>query len=128
MKLNLQGKVALVTGGSRGIGAAIGRSLAAEGVHVGFNYHTNPESAEALAAELRAAGVKATTVRADLGDEASVLNFIAQVSAELGAIDILVNNAAVCPSGPMESYSWETWDRTLRVNVTGGLPCLPRTG
>jgi 3-oxoacyl-[acyl-carrier protein] reductase len=119
MKLNLQGKVALVTGGSRGIGAAIGRSLAAEGVHVGFNYHTNPESAEALAAELRAAGVKATTVRADLGDEASVLNFIAQVSAELGAIDILVNNAAVCPSGPMESYSWETWDRTLRVNVTG---------
>lgn len=119
MKLNLQGKVALVTGGSRGIGAAIGRNLAAEGVHVGFNYHTNPESAEALAAELRLAGVKATAVRADLGDEASVLNFIAQVSAELGAIDILVNNAAVCPSGPLESYSWETWDRTLRVNVTG---------
>jgi len=119
MLLNLQGKVALVTGGSRGIGAAICRSLAAEGVHVGFNYHTNPEAAAALAAELEAAGVKALAVSADLGDEASILDFIARVAAELGAIDILVNNAAVCPSGPMESYSWEVWDRTLRTNVTG---------
>jgi 3-oxoacyl-[acyl-carrier protein] reductase len=119
MKLNLQGKVALVTGGSRGIGAAICRSLAAEGVHVGFNYHSNPELAAALVDDIKSVGVNAMAVSADLGDEASILNFIAKVSAELGAIDILVNNAAVCPGGPMESYSWETWDRTLRVNVTG---------
>jgi 3-oxoacyl-[acyl-carrier protein] reductase len=119
MKLNLQGKVALVTGGSRGIGAAICRNLAAEGIHVGFNYLSSPESAEALVAELQAAGVKAMAVQADLGEEPSILNLIARVSAELGAIDILVNNAAVCPGGPMESYSWEVWDRTLRVNVTG---------
>jgi len=119
MKRLLQGKVALVTGGSRGIGAAICRNLAAEGVHVGFNYLSSPESAEALAAELQATGVKAMAVKADLGEEASILNLVARVSAELGAIDILVNNAAVCPGGPMESYSWEVWDRTLRVNVTG---------
>jgi len=119
MKRLLQGKVALVTGGSRGIGAAICRDLAAEGVHVGFNYHANPEAAAVLAAELVTAGVNAVAVPADMGDEASVLNMIARVSAELGHIDILVNNAAICPSGPMESYSWEIWERTLRVNVTG---------
>jgi len=119
MNLNLQGKVALVTGGSRGIGAAICRNFAAEGVHVGFNYLSSPESADALAAELQTAGVKAMAVQADLGEEASILNLIARVSAGLGPIDILVNNAAVCPGGPMESYSWDVWDRTLRVNVTG---------
>ncbi len=119
MKQLLRGKVALVTGGSRGIGAAICRNLAAEGAHVGFNYHADAEAGAALAAELVSAGVKAIAVPADMGEEASVLNLIARVSAELGAIDILVNNAAVCPSGPMESYSWETWERTLRVNVTG---------
>jgi 3-oxoacyl-[acyl-carrier protein] reductase len=119
MKLNLQGKVALITGGSRGIGAAICRSLAAEGVHVGFNYHSNPESAAALVVDLQSVGVNAVAVSADLGDEASILNFIARVSADLGPIDILVNNAAVCPGGPMETYTWEVWDRTLSVNVTG---------
>jgi len=119
MKLNLQGKVALVTGGSRGIGAAICRNLAAEGVHIGFNYNSNPEAAEALVAELGSAGVKAAAVQADLGEEASVLNLIGQVTNQLGAIDILINNAAVCPNGPLESYSWEVWDRTFRVNVTG---------
>jgi len=119
MKLNLQGKVALVTGGSRGIGAAICRDFAAEGVHVGFNYLSSPDAAAALVAELQAAGVKAVAVQADMGEEASILNLIARVAAELGPIDILVNNAAVCPGGPMESYSWDVWDRTLRVNVTG---------
>ena len=119
MKRLLEGKVALVTGGSRGIGAAICRNLAAEGAHVGFNYHANAEAAAVLVAELVGAGVKAVAVPADMGEEASVLNLIARVSAELGPIDILVNNAAVCPSGPMESYSWETWERTLSVNVTG---------
>jgi 3-oxoacyl-[acyl-carrier protein] reductase len=121
MKLNLQGKIALVTGGSSGIGAAICRDFAAEGVHVGFNYvgDHEVEAAAAVLADLHAAGVKAVAVQADLGVEASILNLIARVSAELGPIDILVNNAAVCPGGPMESYSWETWDLTLRVNVIG---------
>ena len=58
-------------------------------------------------------------VIANLGEEASVLNLIDRVAAELGPIDILVNNAAVCPSGPMESYSWDVWQHTLNVNVTG---------
>ena len=103
MNLNLQGKVALVTGGSRGIGAAICRAFAAEGVRVGFYYHANPEAAEELVGQLRGHGVEAVAVIANLGEEASVLNLIDRVAAELGPIDILVNNAAVCPSGPMES-------------------------
>ena len=119
MNLNLQGKVALVTGGSRGIGAAICRAFAAEGVRVGFNYHANPEAAEELVGQLRGHGVEAVAVIANLGEEASVLNLIDRVAAELGPIDILVNNAAVCPSGPMESYSWDVWQHTLNVNVTG---------
>ncbi|MEI7955576.1 MAG: 3-oxoacyl-ACP reductase family protein [Verrucomicrobiota bacterium] len=119
MNLNLQGKVALVTGGSRGIGAAICRAFAAEGVRVGFNYHSNPEAAEELVTQLRGHGVEAAAVSADLGEEASVLNLIDRVAADLGPINILVNNAAVCPSGPMESYSWDVWQHTLDVNVTG---------
>ncbi len=119
MQLQLQGKTALVTGGSRGIGAAICRSLAAEGVQIGFNYHSDPEAAQALACELQAMGVKTAMVQADMGDEASVLAFLAAVEHQLGPIDILVNNAALCPSGPVASYSWETWERTFQVNVAG---------
>jgi len=119
MNLNLQGKVALVTGGSRGIGAAICRAFAAEGVRVGFNYHSNSEAAAELAAQLRGLGVEAVAVSANLGEETSVLNLLERVAADLGPIDILVNNAAVCPSGPMESYSWDVWQHTLDVNVTG---------
>ena len=119
MNLNLQGKVALVTGGSRGIGAAICRAFAAEGVRVGFNYHSNSEAAAELVAQLRGLGVEAVAVSANLGEETSVLNLLERVAADLGPIDILVNNAAVCPSGPMDSYSWDVWQHTLDVNVTG---------
>jgi len=120
MNFKLQGKVALVTGGSRGIGAAICRGLAAEGVHVGFNYNQNPQAATALAEELRSQyGVKSVTIQADVADEASVGRFIETVSAELGPVDILVNNAAYCPSGPATSYSMAEWEKTFAVNVSG---------
>ena len=120
MELNLKGKVALVTGGSRGIGAAICRGLAAEGVHVGFNYNQNLPAATALADELRNHyGVKVVAVQADVGEEISVCRFIKAVDAELGPIDILVNNAAYCPSGPATSYSIEEWEKTFAINVSG---------
>ena len=120
MQLNLTGKVALVTGGSRGIGAAICRGLAAEGVHVGFNYNQNPAAATALAEELRSRyGVKAVTVQADVADEVSLGRFIEAVSSELGPVDILVNNAAYCPSGPATGYSVAEWEKTFAVNVSG---------
>lgn len=119
MQLNLRGKTALVTGGSRGIGAAICRALAAEGVDIGFSYQTQSEAAEALVAELRGTGVRAVALQADMGDEAAVLEFLTRATQALGPAEILVNNAAICPSGPVESYSWETWERTFRVNVAG---------
>ena len=120
MKLNLKNKVALVTGGSRGIGAAICRGLAEEGVHVGVNYQRNADLAEKVAEDLRANhGVKAMTLAADMAVEADVLAMLDAVEAELGPIDILVNNAAYCPGGPITSYTTEEWERTFAINVTG---------
>ena len=88
-------------------------------MRVGFNYHSNSEAAAELVAQLRGLGVEAVAVSANLGEETSVLNLLERVAADLGPIDILVNNAAVCPSGPMDSYSWDVWQHTLDVNVTG---------
>lgn len=120
MKLNLQGKVALVTGGSRGIGAAICRDLASEGVHVGINYNRSADEAVTLAHALRTEfGVRAVAVSGNLAEEQDILTMISAVESELGAIDILVNNAAYCPSGPIISFTKEEWDRTFSINVTG---------
>jgi len=120
MKLNLRGKTALVTGGSRGIGAAICRDLADEGVNLGINYNRSAEEAEALARELReGAGVAAVAVQGDLAEEGDIIGMIDAIEAQLGGIDILVNNAAHCPGGPIGSYSREEWERTFSINVTG---------
>ncbi len=120
MKLNLKGKVALVTGGSRGIGAAICRALAEEGVHVGVNYNRSADEAEAVAAKLREQfGVRAIALQADMADETSILAMLDELEAASGSVEILVNNAAYCPSGPITSYTKEEWEFTFGVNVTG---------
>jgi len=89
----LRGKVALVTGASRGVGAAISESMAQEGAAVVVNYLKSEEKAEALAAAIREAGGKALPLRADITDEAAVREMVRAATAELGPVNILVNNA-----------------------------------
>ena len=120
MDLGLKGKTVLVTGGSRGIGAAICEEFAREGADVAINYMSSARAAEELAARLEADyGVRSLAVQADMGDEDMVEDMISLVNDRLGTVDILVNNAAMCPSGPISSYDREVWDRTFAINMTG---------
>lgn len=120
MDLGLKGKVALVTGGSRGIGKAICLALAAEGVRVGVNYRQSLHEAEGVAGEIaeKHRG-KAVLLCGDVGREEDVAAMMDRLEKEFSRIDILVNNAAACPSGPITGYSREDWDRTFSVNMTG---------
>ncbi|QDY75836.1 SDR family NAD(P)-dependent oxidoreductase [Streptomyces qinzhouensis] len=133
----LQGKVALVTGGSRGIGAAIVRSLAREGADVAFTYvsATSEEKAKALVAEVEAAGRRAIAVAADSAVPEAVTAAVGRTVAELGRLDVLVNNAGIFPYGPVEDVSAEELDRVLAVHVKApftavqaALPHLPEGG
>lgn len=120
MDLNLNNKVVLVTGASRGIGSAICRAFASEGAHVAINYSLSEDAAHSLANELRDEyGVKTVVVKADMSSELEVEAMIDVVEKELGVVDVLVNNAAVCPSGPLLSYTTEVWEKTFSVNMTG---------
>lgn len=113
-------KIALVTGGSRGIGAATCRLLARDGWDVAVNYAGNEDAAEAVAADVRAAGRRAMTVQADVGDEAAVLAMFAAVESGLGPIDGLVNSAGIIgPVGRVEALTAEAIDRVLKTNVVG---------
>jgi NAD(P)-dependent dehydrogenase (short-subunit alcohol dehydrogenase family) len=113
----LLGRVALVTGGSRGIGAAIARRLAADGADVALTYRSGP--ADAVTAAIAASGRRALAIAADSGDGAAVEAAVARTAAELGRLDILVNNAGVFPFGPLEDVTDEELDRTLAVHVRG---------
>lgn len=120
MDTNLKAKVVLVTGGSRGIGKAICKAFAAEGATVAINYVRNKELADDLATEIKSSfGIEAITFGADMSKESEVINMIQKVEEALGPIDILVNNAAYCPSGPITSYTSEEWEKTFDINVGG---------
>jgi 3-oxoacyl-[acyl-carrier protein] reductase len=115
----LDGRVALVTGGSRGIGAAIARRLAADGADVALTYRQAAERAGEVADAVRASGRRAVTIEADCGDPAAVAAAVERTAAELGRLDILVNNAGIFPIGPLEEASLEEVDRTLAIHVRG---------
>jgi 3-oxoacyl-[acyl-carrier protein] reductase len=113
----LLGKVALVTGGSRGIGAAIAKRLAAEGADVAISYSASPDAAQSVVAAIESLGRKAKAFKADAAHPAEVAKLIDDVAAHFGKLDILVNNAGVFAMGPVEQISDEEFDRSFNVNV-----------
>lgn len=116
--------VALITGSSRGIGAATARLAARRGYDVCVNYVRRPEAAEQVAADIRAAGQRAIVVQADTADEAQVAAMFERVDAELGRITALVNNAGVTgKAGRLESFDAAAMRRVIDVNVLGVLLC-----
>ncbi len=116
---NLQGKVALVTGASKGIGAGIARELAARGAAVAVNYSGSKDAAEKLVAEIKAAGGKAFAVQANLTDPNSIGPLVDKVSQQFGPIDVLVNNAGVYEFSPIESVTPEHFHKQFNLNVLG---------
>src|SRR6478735_4819897 len=116
---HLAGRRALVTGGARGIGAAIVRRLAADGAAVAFTYSSSAAESEKLVAEIAADGGTAFALRADAGDPQQVAASVEETVSQLGGLDILVNNAGVGVLGDAESLPLEEFDRMVAVNVRG---------
>jgi 3-oxoacyl-[acyl-carrier protein] reductase len=123
----LEGEVALVTGGWRGIGAAVCRAYGAQGAAVAINYPPGSpaarEGAARLSDELRADGARALAVQADVSERADVFSMVEHVGSELGAVSVLVANAATTGRRPWTEIDEAEWDRVMRVNVTGTLLC-----
>ncbi len=117
MSNSLAGKVALVTGGSRGIGAAIVRRLARDGAAVAFTYVASSERAEALAAEIAAADGEALPLKADSASPEAVRDAVARTIDRFGRLDILVNNAGILIRGGVADYDLADFDRMIAVNV-----------
>jgi 3-oxoacyl-[acyl-carrier protein] reductase len=119
LSLNLNGKRALVTGGSRGIGRAVSLLLARGGAHVGVSYQNRADPANTLVAELRALGVKAFAEPGDIADEQIADGLLERTLAEFGGLDIYVGNAGVWPPQyvGIEAMTSEQWRRTLAVNL-----------
>jgi 3-oxoacyl-[acyl-carrier protein] reductase len=113
----LAGKVALVTGASRGIGAAIVRRLAADGAAVAITYSASPEKADEVVKAIEAGGGKAIAIQADAADPVAVRAAVTRTAAELGRLDILVNNAGIAIMAPVADLSEADFDKTFAVNV-----------
>jgi 3-oxoacyl-[acyl-carrier protein] reductase len=114
---NLKNRIALITGGSRGIGAAIAIALARNGADVAVNYRERADAAKAVCGEITSIGSKAVAVQADVSLAADVKRMIAEVEDSLGSVDILVNNAAIAHPCKFEEITEEEWDRILTVNL-----------
>lgn len=117
--LSLQGRVAVVTGSSRGIGRAIALELAAWGADVAVHARTEADRAEAVAAEIRALGRRSVVVLADVRDKAALDAAAAKVAADLGPVDLLVNNAGTRQDGPFILMSDAKWDEVMDTNLKG---------
>ncbi|MEV0292684.1 SDR family oxidoreductase [Nocardia sp. NPDC050710] len=114
---DLTGKVALVTGGSRGIGAAVARQLAAAGADVALTYQSADVQAKSVVAEIESLGRRAIAIRADSADAGEVTGAVERAAAELGGLDVLVNNAGIFPAKPFEEFTVEEVDRALNIHA-----------
>ena len=116
---SLTGRRALVTGGSRGIGAEIVRRLTADGAAVAFTYANSAAVADKLVADVAANGGKAVAIRADAADRSQIAAAVERSVAELGGLDILVNNAGVAEIAPIEDITAEQFDTMVAINIGG---------
>jgi 3-oxoacyl-[acyl-carrier protein] reductase len=121
--MRLEGKVALITGGSRGIGSAIGRLFAQEGAKVAINYLTSEEGAKNVADEIYQLGGEAQVIKADVSMADQVKKMVQEVMDRFGTVDILVNNAGVWLKTTFLTSTEEIWDKTLNTNLKGAYLC-----
>ena len=119
----IAGRVALVTGGSRGLGAAICRALAAAGADAAVNYRSNAEAADAVRKDVEAAGRRGMVIQADVSDSGEVARMVAAVEAALGGVDILVNNAGIIRPQAIEDIAESDWDELIGVNLKSAFLC-----
>ena len=115
----LAGKVAIVTGASRGIGAAIAKRLAADGATVALTYSSSPQKAEEVVLAIESAGGRALAIRADSADVEAVKRAVAKAVETFERLDILVNNAGVIALAPIDQFSPDDFDRLIAVNIKG---------
>lgn len=116
-------KVALITGGSRGIGKEIALALAKEGNNIAISYGNNTDSAMEVVKEIKSFGVEAIAVKADVSISEDVTNLVKSVEDQLGTIDILVNNAGITKDGLLIRMTEEDWDTVMDVNLKGTFLC-----
>jgi 3-oxoacyl-[acyl-carrier protein] reductase len=114
---NLTGSVALVTGGSRGIGRAVSLALAEAGADIAVNYHSREREAEEVRSQVQGYGRRCITVRADVSVATDVSRMVKSVEKELGAVTILVNNAGIARPRRLEEITEDDWDKTIDVNL-----------
>src|SRR5436853_3156484 len=120
MNMNkLEGKIALITGGSRGIGAAIAKRLAADGANVAITYTKGADAAASVVKEIERAGRKAIAIQADAADAEAVKAAVEKTVATLGGLDVLVNNAGTAIPKKFEETTLEEMDRMIDINIRG---------
>lgn len=117
-------KVALVTGGSRGIGESIAKRLARSGMKVVLNYNASREKAEAVAAAIRKEGGDAIIMACDVADPASVQTMFSEIKEKTGGVDILVNNAGVTKDTAMYRMTSDDWNQVISTNLSGTFHCI----
>src|SRR5258705_10842842 len=121
MSKKLEGKIALITGGSRGIGAAIAKRLAADGASVAITYSKGADAAASVVKEIERGGGKAIAIQADAADADAVRSAVERTVTTLGRLDALVNNAGTAIPKPFEEATLEETDRVIDINIRGVL-------
>ncbi len=126
MDKGLAGKVCLVTGGSRGIGAEICRAMASEGVKLAINYYNSEPAALKLLEEIKTQGIETMAIKADVSQAAQVEAMFQQIEKQMGPVDLLVNNAGISLQAMLVNTAENEWDRLMGVNLKGAFLCCRR--